>query len=163
MTHGFSNRDWLEFIEGCPPPDRERTMRQHLAACFECRQKVEQFRSIDRELREVGARIRDSVTICDQRIQNAYRALRFLPDSEPKNNPVEQRLMWLEVFVAGICGTRTAERALRAAAQHANAASTQAITDRQWPDFVRKLSSIVGALCGEPAARLLYAIGWTAA
>ena len=42
MTHGFSNRDWLEFIEGHhPPSDREIVMSQHIAVCFECRQKVE--------------------------------------------------------------------------------------------------------------------------
>lgn len=158
MTHGFSNRDWLEFSEGGLPRDRETTMRQHIAACFECRQKVERLRCVESELHELGTRIRDSMTICDRRIQDAYRALRFAED-----NPVDERLMHLEVFVSGICGTRTADRALRAAAHHANAPSAGVITDRQWPDFVKKLSSIVGALCGEPAARLLYALGGTAA
>ncbi len=133
-------------------------MDDHIGTCEECEAISLRLEHVERELTAAVAILHDSVGSLESAGEQAYELWRQrLPDWETDYH--SERIVRLQLFLAPICGFGTAERAMVAAAGRSSADAVELLTESQWPAFVRHLSSIVGALCGEPAGRLLWHIG----
>jgi hypothetical protein len=157
MTHGFSRQDWIEYTAGA----RDAELEAHLKECPECRETARRLIEIDSQLSRMASEVRDSQTVTDGATQIAFaQVLGALRSSAPRSQYAEpQLLIWLELFLSHLFGRHTAQRAMQRAANLAAAESADAVSPGQWGEFVRGLSEMVADLCGEPAARLLSAIG----
>jgi hypothetical protein len=131
----------------------------HMVSCHECRTISRTFEDVDRELVAAVTSFRDSFSGLESSGERAYELWRQERMPAWETDHLSRRIVRLQLFLAPICGFGTAERAMLAAASRSTADSVELLTEPQWPAFVRHLSSIVGALCGEPAAHLLWHIG----
>jgi anti-sigma factor RsiW len=74
-------------------------------------------------------------------------------------SPVRERLDRLESVMAPMCGSRTALRALQAAALGSPARSLEKVTRDNWTPFLTSLTSIAAVMCGETGAHLVWESG----
>ena len=158
MKETFTRQQWVEYTTELAPVELKIAMDRHTRTCGECAAILERFAEVDRELIAAVAILRESIPVSEWSAERAYDARqRRLPVREADD--LEQRIVRLQLFLAPICGFGTAQRAMLVAAGRSAAASVEVLTDVEWPAFVKHLSSIVGALCGEPAGRLLWYLG----
>lgn len=158
MKETFSRQEWVEYTSGVVAEDLKLSMDRHIRRCEECSGIVRRFEEIEHELVEAVAILRESVPVSEWSGERAYEALRRegLPE---RADLLAERILRLQLFLTPICGFGTVQRAMLAAAGQAAADSVERLTEREWPAFVGHLSSIVGALCGEPSGRLLWHLG----
>jgi hypothetical protein len=151
----FTRQQWVEYTCGAAPMELQAAMEDHVSWCGDCREISRMFAHVDRELIAAATIFRDSLAGLESSGERAYEVWRQdrLPAWETDH--VSRRIVRLQLFLAPICGFGTAERAMYAAAGR----SVELLTELEWPAFIKDLSSIVGALCGEPAARLLWHLG----
>jgi hypothetical protein len=138
-------------------------MDNHIRSCEHCEAISRRFEQVDHELLAAVAILRDSLQGLESSGEQAYELWRWKRMPAWEGDQLSRRIVRLQLFLAPICGFGTTQRAMRAAAGRSTADSVELLTDLEWPAFVKHLSSIVGALCGEPAARLLWCIGQPAA
>src|SRR5262249_56639758 len=69
---------------------------------------------------------------------------------------IQQKLDALAAVMAPMCGTRTAIKALSAAAQISAARSLEWVTEDNWTSFLASLKSIAAVMCGETGASLVW-------
>lgn len=134
-------------------------MRRHILTCGECATIHEQFQRIDRDLIAAVAILRESVPVSESSCEKAFETFWRNRQPDREIDDLSQRIIRLQLFLAPICGFGTAQRAMLAAAGRSAAESVELLTEIEWPAFVKHLSSIVGALCGEPSGRLLWRLG----
>jgi hypothetical protein len=72
---------------------------------------------------------------------------------------IQQRLDALAEVMAPMCGSQTAIKALRAAAQVSPARSLESVTEDNWTSFLSSLKPIAAVMCGETGARLVWESG----
>jgi predicted anti-sigma-YlaC factor YlaD len=155
----FSRRQWVEYTCGAAPLELRAAMEDHIRDCADCRAISSTFEDVDRELVAAVTVFRDSVSSVEFAGDRAYKMWRQERLPAWETDHLSRRIVRLQLFLAPICGFGTAERAMLAAASRSTAGSVELLTEPQWPAFVKHLSSIVGGLCGEPSARLLWHIG----
>jgi anti-sigma factor RsiW len=156
----LKREQWVEYVCETLPRERAAIVARHIAACSECRQRSEELLSADRRLIAAAASLRESLPAVNPTALAAFDEWR---QNASVPGFVPQRLLRLELFLTPICGFRTAERAMRVAARQALVDSVDLLTECHWPVFVKNLSSLVGALCGEFTGELLWRVGQTAA
>lgn len=127
----------------------------HISRCEECGATSRMLRDVEGELVAAMARFRESLPGLEASAERAYERWR----EQRETDQVSRRIVRLQLFLAPICGFGTAERAMLAAAERSPADSVELLTELEWPVFVKHLSSIVSALCGEPSGQLLWHIG----
>jgi hypothetical protein len=163
MKATFSRQQWVEYTCGAAPLELKFAMDDHIGRCHECAAISGSFEDIERELMEAVGILRESVPELEWRGERAYELWRNeRPRPVAEDGPalhLSQRIVRLQLFLAPICGFGTAQRAMLAAAGRSTVDSIEVLTELEWPGFVQHLSSIVGALCGEPAGWLLWHIG----
>jgi predicted anti-sigma-YlaC factor YlaD len=158
MKQTFSRQQWVEYTSGVAPVELTFEIDRHIGRCEECAQISRQFAEVDRELIAAVAALRDSIPVSEWSAERAYETWRRQRPSVAEADRVSNRIVRLQLFLAPICGFGTAQRAMLAAGESA-AAPVDLLTELEWPAFLQHLSSIVGALCGEPAGRLLWYLG----
>ena len=157
----LTREQWIEHICDTLPPERSAIVARHIDACPECRQRSEQLLLTEGRLIAAAGLLRDSLPVVTPAIEEAIGEWRR--QLSPSSDLVPQRLLRLELFLTPICGFRTAERAMGIAAHQALAGSVGSLTEGNWPAFVKNLSSLVCALCGEFTGDLLCRVGQTVA
>ena len=158
MKDTFTRQQWVEYTCGAAPLELRFAIDDHMTRCEHCRAFSRMLEDVDRELIDAVAILRDSVSISEAQGERAYELWRERQTAWETDH-LSRRIVRLQLFLAPICGFGTAERAMFAAAGRSKSDSVELLTEHQWPAFVKHLSSIVGDLCGEPAARLLWHIG----
>ena len=134
-------------------------MDAHILRCEECDATSRTLRDVEGELLAAVAALRDSLPGLELSGERAYKRWRQRRVPALATEHVSRRIVRLQLFLAPICGFGTAERAMLAAAERSPVDSVELLTELEWPAFVKHLSSIVSALCGEPSGRLLWYIG----
>jgi len=155
----FTRRQWIEYTCGAAPLELQVAIEDHVAWCGDCRETSRMFEHVDRELIAAATIFSDSLSGLESSGERAYEVWRQERLPAWENDHVSRRIVRLQLFLAPICGFGTAERAMFAAAGRSTADSVELLTELEWPAFIKDLSSIVGALCGEPAAQLLWYLG----
>jgi hypothetical protein len=155
----FTRQQWVEYTCGAAPVELQLAIEEHVSWCGDCRETSRMFEHIEGELIAAATIFRDSLSGLESSGERAYEVWRRerLPGED--SDRLSRRIVRLQLFLAPICGFGTVERAMFAAAGRSTADSVELLTELEWPGFIRNLSSIVGALCGEPAALLLWHLG----
>jgi len=146
----------MEFTIGELAEARLEEMERHFDSCADCRMRASELADASACLDGMARQMRQGARVEEREIREAFRVWQ---ERQSAGAAASQIVLWLELLIARLCGTRMARKAMQEAAAEAAALSAEQVTRAQWPVFIGKLSSILEALCGEPAARSLYAIG----
>jgi Putative zinc-finger len=165
MTHLFSEEEWTDYIEGRIDDESRDRIEAHLIGCLSCWEFNERMSTATRALVASGAGMRAAFALQDRRLNAGLRAV-FAKINEAeavkRERPlraIQQRLDALAAVMAPMCGSQTATKALRAAAQVSPARSLERVTEDNWPSFLTSLKTIAAVMCGETGARLVWERG----
>lgn len=163
MHHGISEQDWEEYSEGRLTGEALNRIEAHLIGCLACWELYEQLCTASNRLREMGAEVRQAISLSDGQMHAAMnRVFAQISDDGVKpslDSPIRERLNQLETVMAAMCGPRTATNALQAAAQKSPARAIEQITPDNWESFMVSLTSIATVMCGETGAHLIWDSG----
>jgi len=165
MTHLFSEEEWTDYIEERIDDERRDRIEAHLIGCLSCWEFYERMATATRALVASGVGMRAAFALQDRRLNAGLRAV-FAKINEAeaakRERPlraIQQRLDALAAVMAPMCGSQTATKALRAAAQVSPARSLERVTDDNWASFLTSLKTIAAVMCGETGARLVWERG----
>src|SRR5882672_8142614 len=150
MTHLFSEEEWNDYLEEQIDDETRDRFEAHLIGCLSCWKFYERMANATQALRVSGAGLRSVFA----KIDEAEGAKRDQP-----RRVIQQRLDALAAVMAPMCGSQTATKALRAAAQVSHARSLERVTEDNWTSFLMSLKPIAAVMCGETGARLVWESG----
>ena len=165
MTHLFSEEQWNDYIEGRIDDETRDRIEAHIIGCLSCWEFHERMANATRALVVCGAGLRAAFALQDRRLNAGMRAVfAKINESEAAKHDqplraIQQRLDALAAVMAPMCGSQTATKALRAAAQVSPACSLDRVTEDNWPSFLTSLKTIAAVMCGETGARLVWERG----
>lgn len=161
MYHGISEVEWTEYVEGNANTALADRIESHMFGCLSCWELHDQMVTATQSLRQAGEDARCLHMRSDRQIRESYHSvLSRIREAEAQElrkgrAQVQQRLEALIALMAPMCGVRTAQNALRAAAAGAKARSLTEITAENWKPFLTALTSIATVMCGETGGRLV--------
>lgn len=168
MMHLFSEEEWNDYIEGQVDDETRDRVEAHLIGCLSCWEFYERMANATRALRVSGAGTRAIFALHDRQLHAGLRGV-FAKinavEAEGRNagaqshRTIQQKLDALAAVMTPMCGSRTAIKALRAAAQVSPARSLERVTEDNWTSFLASLRSIAAVMCGETGARLVWESG----
>jgi hypothetical protein len=165
MTHVFSDEEWNDYIE-CQIDDETRDrIEAHLIGCLSCWEFNERIANATQALGASGAGLRAVFALQDWQLSAGLRGVfEKIGEAEAakRDQPrrvIQQKLEALAAVMAPMCGSQTAIKALRAAAQGSPASSLELVTEDNWTPFLASLKSISAVMCGETGARLVWESG----
>ncbi|HQR35098.1 MAG TPA: hypothetical protein PLK30_20340 [Blastocatellia bacterium] len=165
MIHGFTEKDWNDYVEGLTDDQTRDRIEAHLIGCFSCWEMYEQMAETTTALRSSGDILRGIFALQDQQLHDGLRAVfarikeETPVDSAAHSREVRARLNFLEAVLAPMCGSQTASKALRAAALTTSASTPDFVTIENWEPFLERLTSFATVMCGETGANLVRASG----
>jgi len=165
MTHLFSEEEWNDYIDGRIDEEARDRIEAHIIGCLSCWEFYERMATATRALTACGAGLRAAFALQDRRLNAGLRAV-FAKINETEAakrglplRAIQQRLDALAEVMAPMCGSQTAIKALRAAAQVSPARSLESVTEDNWTSFLSSLKPIAAVMCGETGARLVWESG----
>jgi hypothetical protein len=172
MKHGITEQEWNDYLEGTADDQTRDRLEAHLIGCLSCWETYEQLAQATSALRCGGARVRAELSATDQDLLRGARATfgklaaaeskSAASDSTQPPAPeqlIPKRLDELEALLIPMCGSRTANRAMRTAAKTSPACSLEQVNAETWTPFLANLTSIAGVMCGETGAHLIWERG----
>ena len=163
MNHGISDDQWASYLDG--EPNYRDQIEAHLIGCRQCWEFNERMSRTASRLDAAGGAMRHHFPLPDgilhrslARVLRRIRRQNEFPESE---QPVEvrARLDSLKEVLAPMCGSKTATRALAAAAMGSPARSLERVSEENWHPFLTSLKSIAVVMCGETGAHLVWESG----
>ena len=158
MTHGISEQDWIDYLDGGLGAEVRDRIEAHLIGCLACWQLYDELARARAALREGGERLRAGLALSDEGMWAGLHGV-FARIGTGAPDPVRARLGELEAVMAPLCGPKTAARAIRAAAVSSPARSLDRVTRDNWEPFLTSLTSIAAVMCGETGAHLVWESG----
>jgi len=159
MRHGISELDWSDYLDGQATAQARDRIEAHLIGCLECWEFYERMSCATQELLEAGEEARQGLTVEDRRLhamlRGVFSRLRTGDSGAPEHSQVRRQLDALETVLTPFCGRQAAVRALHAAAKNSPARSLEQVTPANWESFLKKLTAIAAAMCGETFASLI--------
>jgi hypothetical protein len=165
MTHLFSEEEWNDYIEGQIDDEMRDRIEAHLIGCLKCWDFYERMATTTQALGARGAEMRAIFALQDRQLSAGLRGVFEKISGEEaakRDRPrrvIQQRLDALAAVMTPMCGSQTAIKALRAAAQGSPACSLELVTEDNWTPFLASLKSISAVMCGETGARLVWESG----
>jgi hypothetical protein len=168
MVHTFSEETWNDYIEGKIDDETRDRVEAHLIGCLSCWKFYQQMANATRALNVSGAGMRAVFALQDPQLHAGLRGVfakiqaaeadRTDRLAQPRRL-IQQKLDALAAVMAPMCGSQTAIKALRAAAQVSPARSLESVTEDNWPSFLANLKPIAAVMCGETGAHLVWESG----
>lgn len=164
MIHGFTEKEWNDYLEGCAAENLQDRLEAHLIGCLSCWELHHQLAHTTEALRASGALIRAQLSLQDSQLhaglRGVFEKLRASEAAHPEaHHAIRQRLEELAAVMTLMCGSQTAVKALRAAAQDSPARSLDGVTADNWTQFLQRLKSIAAVMCGDTGAHLVWESG----
>lgn len=168
MIHGFSEKDWNDYIEGLADETLCDRIEAHLIGCWDCWDFHDQMAHATEALRSASESLRAGFALPDRTLHAGLCGVfEKLNKAEPAmaqagaspHCVIEQKLDALAAVMTPMCGSQTAINALRAAAVNSPARSLEQVTADNWPTFLKRLKSIATVMCGETGAHLVWERG----
>jgi hypothetical protein len=165
MRHGFSEKEWNDYVEGQGDEEMRDRIEAHLIGCLACWEFHERMAHTTQALRAAGAGMRAIFAMPDQRLRAGLRnvfakiGMAEIDEVSSSRRTVKEKLDALVAVMAPMCGAQTALKALRAAAVVSPARSLERVTEDNWTPFLKSLKSIATVMCGETGARLVWESG----
>jgi anti-sigma factor RsiW len=150
MKNCLSPETWMGFLDGALSAEEEGKAEAHLAACTHCRLLATEFVRVEDVLTGVARQAKERAVLDPTEIRQALD--RFHTQiHEPRG--ITCCLEALRFFLTGMLGTSAGGKVIQAAATQAE------ITEAGWPDFISRLSGMIGDLCGDGAGAIVAYIG----
>jgi hypothetical protein len=161
MKHGISELEWNDYLDGRAAAELRDRIEAHFLGCLECWEFYERISTATRELFNAGEEARRSLTLEDRQLHAMLRRVfaQLRDEPQPASSQVRRRLNALEKVLAPLCGTMAAARAIQAAARNSPARSLEGVSQDNWEPFLKKLTAIAAAMCGETFASLVWERG----
>lgn len=162
--HGFSEEEWIGYLEGSLPAEDRRAFESHLGACAPCARRASGLAGLGEALRAAGGRRRGRVNTGPDRVARIEKAVLARAGLGPASAPrflVAQSIQVLRACLEPTCGTSSADRVIRLAARRSVPAGVDELTGAHWPAFVSHLGDILASLCGASAARSIVQMART--
>ncbi|HZF39176.1 MAG TPA: zf-HC2 domain-containing protein [Blastocatellia bacterium] len=165
MTHLFSEEEWNDYLEEQIDDETRDRFEAHLIGCLSCWKFYERMANATQALRVSGAGMRSVFALQDRQLSAGLRGVFAKIDEaegakrDQPRRVIQQRLDALAAVMAPMCGSQTATKALRAAAQVSHARSLERVTEDNWTSFLMSLKPIAAVMCGETGARLVWESG----
>lgn len=165
MIHGFTEKDWNDYLDGQAGDDLRDRIEAHLIGCLHCWEFYDQMAHATEALRSTGERLRREFGLSDRQLYTGLRGvfekLSAMETGElcVTHHAIRHKLEALEAVMTPMCGPETAIRALRAAAVGSPARSLEQVTADNWTPFLRNLKSIATVMCGDTGAHLVWESG----
>jgi len=165
MMHGISDQEWSDYFDQQLEPGECDRIEAHLIGCLTCWEFYERMAQTTERLRAGGAEMRHRFPLRDEQLHAGLRGVfARIREAEasrtlPHRNSIQERLDFLEAIMAPMCGSRTAAKALHAAAKGSPAQSLAQVTPDNWTPFLTSLTSIATVMCGETGAHLVWESG----
>jgi anti-sigma factor RsiW len=150
MTHCLSPEIWTGFLDGSLSPDEETRAEKHLAICSHCHFLAGELVRVEEVLAGEAREARERVAMAPREIRMALSRFQGRM-REPRG--IACCLDALRFFLNGMLGSSAGSKVLRSAARQVE------ITEAGWPDFIARLSNIIGDLCGDGARAVVAYIG----
>jgi len=163
MKHGIAELEWNDYLDGRATDEVRDRIEAHLIGCLECWEFYEQMSGATQELLEAGEEARQGLTLEDRQLhamlRGVFARLGTTEAGAAAPSCVQGQLNLLETVLAPFCGTQAAVSALHAAAENSPAHSLDRVTPDNWEPFLKKLTAIAAAMCGETFAGLVWESG----
>lgn len=163
MKHGISELEWNDYLDGRATAEARDRIEAHFIGCLECWEFYQKLKCVTQELQGAGEEARQELTLEDRQLramlQGVFRRIRACEARAAVQEQVRGRLHQLEAVLAPFCGTRAAASALRSAAKKSPARSLEQVTPDNWEPFLKELTAIAAAMCGESFAGLVQERG----
>jgi hypothetical protein len=164
MNHGISEKEWNDYLEDQLNDQTRDKIEAHLIGCLACWEFHEKMAWTTQSLRAGGREMQSLLALQDRQLNDGLRNVfariqTTIPDPSLEQRIVQKRLDELAVVMASMCGSQTAERALRAAAQVSPARTLEQVNADNWTLFLASLKSIATVMCGETGAHLVWERG----
>jgi hypothetical protein len=165
MKHPFSEEEWNDYIEGQIDDEMRDRFEAHLIGCLSCWKFYGRMANATQALRVSGAGMRAVFALQDRQLSAGLRGVFAKIDEaeaakrDQPRRAIQRKLEALAAVMAPMCGSQTATKALRAAAQVSPARSIESVTEDNWTSFLTSLKPIAAVMCGETGARLVWESG----
>lgn len=159
MKHGIAEAEWNDYLDGAAATDIRDRIEAHLFGCLECWEIYDRLAGATRELNQAGEQARQRLTLDDRQLHTMLRGVFAQLRDGAAQTQMQRRLSLLEKVLAPFCGPQAAVRALHAAAQQSPARSLERLTTEDWEPFLKRLTHIAAAMCGESFASLVWERG----
>ena len=154
--HGFSEQQWLEFLDGSLPAAQTARFTAHVGQCGDCRRTASELRAWQAAISAEAGRLCEGfhrseaevAALLDRFLDRLHRGGAAIP--------IEKRLLLLNVLLTPLCGPEAVRRLVRAAG---SACCAPALRDADWTLFINHLSALAASVCGTSAGRLIHQAG----
>jgi anti-sigma factor RsiW len=150
MKHCLSPEIWTGFLDGSLSTGEETRAEKHLAICSHCHFLAGELVRVEEVLTGVARESKDRVAMAPKEIRMALN--RFQSHMRAPRG-IACCLDALRFFLNGMLGSSAGGKVLRSAARQVE------VTEAGWPDFIARLSNMIGDLCGEGAGAVVAYIG----
>ncbi len=165
MTHGITEQQWVEYIDGGLDAETRERVLTHANNCAECANLLSDLKAW-RELMTVeAARLRHACALPDNQLDDMLtRSLERIHEAEPAalrrglDWTVREAMSLLHSLTESFGGPGTA-RATMDLAVLRSTDSRGEITGSNWKLFVANLSEVIDSVCGSAAARVVGRAG----
>ena len=166
MKHDISEQQWLEYLEGSLPRERQDRIRNHLGGCAECAALLQELRAWHELMTREGSRLRLSFEVpgreIDHLIAGALERIRAAGPHELRIRnawTAAEGMFLLHSLMEPICGLGTARATMNLAVQRSTAGTSGNVNGSNWRLFVANLSEAIASVCGSAAGRLVDRVG----
>jgi len=166
MPHGFSEQQWIDYLDGSLDMRQSAGLRDHARSCPECAERLRELSLWHEKLVEEAAVVRGafdaSLTDLDRLLSASLERIRPFEPSAYFGDPswsFREAVTLLRLLVEPFCGSGTAGATIHLAVQRSTLNGIYADTPAAWNLFVSNMSEVVSSVCGTAAGRLVNQVG----
>jgi hypothetical protein len=163
MQHGFSEHDWLAFLE-CSVPDESSSLARHLSECPECAQLLSRTRAWESRIIAETQTISERLSLPDKEIEELLNATlgrisreRSLQADSSGRLCLHGAIVLLGRLLEPLLGLRASHKLIDLAIRRSSLSTD--LEAQSWPIFIDNLRHSAGSLCGASTERLIGRIG----
>jgi anti-sigma factor RsiW len=167
MEHGFTERQWLEWLDGTLQHSERARLETHVVNCARCSRLSADLRRWDSVVAAEATQLSQAFSVDESAVEKMLEeALERIRESEPSQMPttpvsrsaVEGTLL-LRHLLAPLCGPVTARNAIRVAAERSSELGEPMVTEANWRLFISNLRCTMADVCGAQMGRLIEQVG----
>jgi anti-sigma factor RsiW len=166
MEHGFTEKQWLEWLDGTLAPSDCARLESHVVNCARCSQLSADLRRWDylvaAEATQLSQAFRLDESAVEQMLEQVLERIRDCEPSQmrsPASRSAVEGTLLLRHLLAPLCGPVTARNAMRVAAERSSESGEPIVTEANWRLFISNLRCTMADVCGAQMGRLIEQVG----
>lgn len=160
MQHGFSESDWLAYLEGRLAEGAAAEIDRHVAGCAECAQFVNRSREWERQILEATRKVAEYPFATRERVEELLlAALDRIDMGETARIRPSGAILVLRRLLEPLLGHKVAEGFIDLAMRRASLSGAADLEPHTWPLFVEQLCLAAESLGGANTERMIARAG----